>query len=92
MAKVDSTIKYYLNKYFGALANKVALGDILNDMTQSHVLKYCGEATTGGGAAQEDISVPGVLATDIVLVTVHTQGAGPPINLQLEYQEIYSVK
>jgi len=43
----------------------------------SHVVKYGAIFTTLGGAALEVVSVPGVLATDIVQVTLHTEGAVP---------------
>jgi len=38
---------------------------------------YAGEHTTVGGAAAEAITVTGVLDTDLVLVTLHTEGATP---------------
>lgn len=43
----------------------------------SHVVKYGAIYTTLGGNVLEAISVPGVLATDIVQVTLHTEGAVP---------------
>ena len=43
----------------------------------SHVVKYAGTFNTLGGDATETISVPGVLGTDIVTVTVKTKGAVP---------------
>lgn len=42
-----------------------------------YITMYAGEHTTAGGAAAEAITVSGVLATDLVLVTLHTAGATP---------------
>jgi predicted RecA/RadA family phage recombinase len=38
-----------------------------------------GEATTAGGAAAEDITISGVVATDLCLVTIHTVGSTPRV-------------
>lgn len=43
----------------------------------SHVVKYAGTFNTLGGDASETISVPGVLASDIVAVTVKVAGVAP---------------
>jgi len=43
----------------------------------SHVVKYAGEFTTAGGDATESIPAVGALATDLVVVTLHTVGATP---------------
>lgn len=43
----------------------------------SHVVVFAGEHTTAGGAAAEDITVTGALATDLAIVTIHTVGASP---------------
>lgn len=43
----------------------------------SHVVKYAAKHTTLGGAAAEAITVSGVLATDIVLVTLEVEGSSP---------------
>lgn len=42
----------------------------------SHVVKYAGKFTTLGGDATETITVTGMLATDVVQVTVQTTGTG----------------
>lgn len=46
-------------------------------ITPSHIVFAAGEFTTAGGDADETITVSGVLATDLVLVNVHTAGATP---------------
>ena len=43
----------------------------------SHTIVYAGEATTAGGDANESLAVSGVLATDLVLVMLHTAGSTP---------------
>ncbi len=43
----------------------------------SHVVKYAGKHTTLGGAAAEAITISGVAATDIVIVTIQTVGLSP---------------
>ncbi len=42
----------------------------------SHIVVYAGKFTTVGGDAAEAISVPGVVAGDVALVTVQTLGTG----------------
>ena len=44
---------------------------------QPQIIKGAGIHMTTGGAAAEDISVPGVVNTDAVIVTLHTAGAVP---------------
>jgi hypothetical protein len=58
-------------------ANAIELGMLAAGITPSHVVKYAGEHTTVGGSATEAITVTGVLATDLVLATLHTAGATP---------------
>lgn len=41
------------------------------------VVKFAGEHTTVGGDASEAITVAGALATDLVVVALHTKGASP---------------
>lgn len=53
----------------------VSLEHLDSGIAPSHVVKYAGKATTVGGAAAEAITVTGVAATDIVLVTLQTEGA-----------------
>ncbi len=55
----------------------VTLAKLDAGITPSHVVKYAGEHTTVGGAAAEAITVAGVLATDLVVCTLHTVGASP---------------
>lgn len=65
-------------------ANKVTKAMLATAVTPSHVVKYAGEFTTVGGDANEAISVAGVLATDLVHVTMHTKGAAPVTILQAQ--------
>lgn len=46
-------------------------------LANNFVVFAAGEFTTAGGDADETITVSGLLATDIVLVTLHTAGATP---------------
>lgn len=48
----------------------VTLAKLAAGITPSHVVKYAGKFTTVGGDTAEAIAVPGVLATDVVHVTV----------------------
>lgn len=43
----------------------------------SHHIVFAGEFTTAGGDADETISVPGMLASDLVFVTLQTAGSTP---------------
>lgn len=58
-------------------ANKVLASMLAAAITPSHVVKFAGTFTTVGGDANESISVPGALGTDIVQVSVKTKGAVP---------------
>lgn len=49
----------------------------VNGTAMSHYVYAAGEFTTAGGDTDETITVTGVVATDIVLVTMHTAGATP---------------
>lgn len=75
---VSARALYLLNK-MNSIASDVQLGTVLSnmDVTRSHVVKYAGSFTTVGGDAAESISVSGVVATDIVQVSVKTAGATP---------------
>lgn len=53
----------------------VSLEHLDAGITPSHIVAFAGEFTTAGGDADETISVPGVVATDLVLVNVQTAGA-----------------
>ena len=55
----------------------VTLAKLASGIAPSHVVKYAGKFTTLGGDANEAISVAGVAATDVVLVTVQTAGGTP---------------
>lgn len=68
---------YLLDHYGGWQEAKVQLGTLLANLSPSHVVKFAGKHTTTGGAATEAFTVTGVLATDIVLATVQTEGGTP---------------
>jgi hypothetical protein len=55
----------------------VSLEQLDSGIEMSHVVKYAGKATTVGGAAAEAITVTGVAATDVVIVTLQTEGGTP---------------
>jgi hypothetical protein len=56
----------------------VTLAKLAAGITPSHVVKFADDSfTTLGGAAAEVITVTGVLATDVVHVTMREQGAAP---------------
>lgn len=57
--------------------NAVSLEHLDSGITPSHIVVAAGEFTTAGGDTDETITVAGALATDIVLVTLHTAGASP---------------
>ena len=62
--------QYKLSRFLNRkLASEVSLGD--------RVAKAAGTFTTVGGDASETITLSGLLATDVCIVTVKTQGAGP---------------
>lgn len=56
---------------------QVTLAKLAAGVTPSHVVKYAGKFTTAGGDANEQISVAGVVATDIVVVSLQDKGATP---------------
>lgn len=55
----------------------VTLVKLAAGITPSHVTKFAGKPTTVGGAAIEDFTVAGVLATDIPFAVMNTEGAAP---------------
>lgn len=57
-------------------AGAVTLGKLAAGVAPSHVVKFAGKFTTVGGDAAEQASVAGVVAGDIVVATVQTQGTG----------------
>lgn len=69
--------KYYFNKITTSIAAKLGLGTVLDSHLGSHKVVACGRHASVGGDATESIAVSGLLATDEVLVTVHTVGATP---------------
>lgn len=52
--------------------NAVSLEHLDAAMTPSHIVKYAGEFTWTGGGASKAETVAGVLATDIVMITLQT--------------------
>lgn len=56
---------------------KVTLAMLASAVAPSHVVKYAGKFTTLGGDATEVITVTGLAATDVVVVTVQTAGGTP---------------
>lgn len=69
---ITSAIKSLLNNermsYF-----QNSVGDAL----QRGAGLYSGLLTTVGGAVSEDFAIAGLVATDVVLVTLNTEGAAP---------------
>jgi hypothetical protein len=55
----------------------VTLAKLASGITPSHVVKFACKHTTAGGAATESITVAGVVATDVVVVTLQAKGATP---------------
>lgn len=72
-----STDQVFLLNRMNSVAQKVQLGTLISNVQPSHVVQYAGSFTTAGGDASESIAVSGVVATDIVVVTVKTAGATP---------------
>lgn len=67
----------YLNK-MNSTAQKVQLGTLMESALQaSHFVKFAGTATSVGGAAAEDFTVTGALASDIAIVVLKVKGAAP---------------
>lgn len=52
----------------------VSLEHLDTGIAPSHVVKYAGQPTTGGGAAAEAITVTGAAATDLAFVTMVDDG------------------
>lgn len=73
---ITSSQAALLNK-MNQIAKKVGLGTLIQGLTGSHYVVAAGEFTTAGGDANESITVSGALASDIVLVTLHTAGSTP---------------
>ena len=79
IVKFVSSTQVWVELMAGAsiLGDAVELAELDSGITPSHVVKFAGEFTTVGGDTDETISVPGVVATDLVVVTMHTAGASP---------------
>lgn len=61
----------------GLAEDAVSLEHLDSGIAPSHIVVAAGEFTTAGGDTDETITVSGLLATDIVIVTLHTAGASP---------------
>lgn len=72
-----STVSYAALAAAGLASASVTLAKLATGVSPSHVVKFAGSFTTAGGDANETISVPGVLGTDVALVELHTKGATP---------------
>ena len=59
------------------LAANVTLAKLAAGITPSHVVKFAGKFTTAGGDADEQASVAGVVAGDIVVASLQDKGASP---------------
>lgn len=68
--KLLESVKTYVDSVAGA--GSITLSDLAPGIAPSHVVKFAGKHTTVGGAAAEAITVAGVLATDIVLVSIES--------------------
>lgn len=55
----------------------ISLASLASGLACSHVIKYAGKFTTVGGAAAEDQTLSGVVAGDVVLVSLQTAGSTP---------------
>lgn len=73
---ISASSKFLLDR-MNSVARKVGLGTLLDGATGSHKIVAAGEFTTVGGDANEAIAVSGALASDLVIVTLHTVGATP---------------
>ena len=72
-----STVSYAQLAAGGIASSAITLAKLHSGITPSHVVKYAGTHTTAGGAAAEAITVSGVAATDVVMITLKAQGATP---------------
>lgn len=59
------------------LNSNVTLAKLASGIAPSHVVKFAGKFTTAGGDANEQASVPGVVAGDIVIACLQDKGASP---------------
>jgi hypothetical protein len=82
-----STVSYAALAAAGIASDAVTTAKILNanvtlaklaaGVAPSHIVKFAGKFTTLGGDANEQISVPGVVAGDIVFVSLQDKGGTP---------------
>lgn len=72
-----STVSYAQLAAGGIATGAVTLAKLDAGITPSHVVKYAGTHTTAGGAAAEAITVSGVAATDVIMITLKAQGVTP---------------
>jgi hypothetical protein len=80
---ISAENKFLLDR-MNSTAQKTQLGTLLDTMsaatdavTGSHRVLAAGKHTSVGGDAVEAITVTGVAATDVVLVTLQTEGVTP---------------
>jgi hypothetical protein len=67
----------YLNAGLSAsqlASGSVTLAKLATGVTPSHIIKYAARRTTAGGAAAEDITLTGALATDLAFVRLVSGG------------------
>lgn len=69
--KLLESVKTYVDSVAGA--GSITLSDLAPGIAPSHVVKFAGKHTTvGDESGAEAITVAGVLATDIVLVSIES--------------------
>lgn len=68
--------QYNLNN-MNSRASEAQLGTKLEEAHGSHQILAAGQFTTAGGDVNEAITISGLLATDVVLVSIETKGATP---------------
>lgn len=64
-----------------AICDKIIAGRIIDEIEYKAPFEIfkAASVTTVGGAASEDFTIAGVLATDLVIAMVKTQGAAPKV-------------
>ena len=72
------SVKAYVDAQSGVVpAGSISKAELAASLQPSHVVKFAGKITAAGASATQSASVAGVLATDIVQVTVESRaGAG----------------
>lgn len=61
-------------------ANAVELGMLASGIAPSHVVKYAGTHSYGGGGTSDAVTVSGVLATDIVMAVIKASTNSVSVN------------